>query len=120
MNNFMHIAYVAHNINKAYCDAIGDKSQKSWEEAEDWQRESAAKGVFYAINNSDVTPEDLHEKWCLDKLADGWVWGEIKDAEAKTHPCLVPYEQLPKEQRVKDHLFKAVVESLKYHNFEYT
>jgi hypothetical protein len=42
----------------------------------------------------------------------GWVYGEVKDAEKKTHPCMVPYEKLPIEQRVKDYLFKAVIDSI--------
>jgi hypothetical protein len=37
------------------------------------------------------------------------VHGEVKDAAAKTHPCLVDYADLPHEQKVKDDLFAAVV-----------
>lgn len=40
------------------------------------------------------------------------VYGEVKDGEAKTHPCLVPYEQLPPAQRLKDDLFAAIVRTL--------
>jgi hypothetical protein len=40
------------------------------------------------------------------------VYGEVKDAEKKTHPCIVPYKDLPPEQQAKDHLFKAVVSAL--------
>ena len=46
-----------------------------------------------------------------DKIADGWVYGKIKDAELKTHPCCVPYEQLPVEQRAKDYIFRAIVKT---------
>jgi hypothetical protein len=48
-----------------------------------------------------------------DKVAAGWHYGEVKDAEAKTHPCMVAYEELPFEQRVKDHVFRAIVSALK-------
>ena len=46
-----------------------------------------------------------------DKLADGWVFGFEKRPEATppTHPCLVPYDQLPREQQLKDALFQGVV-----------
>jgi len=47
-----------------------------------------------------------------DKEADGWVYGVIKDPAAKTHPCMVPFEQLPAEQRAKDLGFKAIVRAL--------
>jgi hypothetical protein len=107
--NYLLIAQVAHEVNRAYCLGIGDASQKSWEEAEQWQRDSAVKGVEYKANNLSATPEDQHEAWSQSKIADGWVYGEVKDAEKKTHPCLVPYSELPMDQRVKDYLFVAVV-----------
>jgi hypothetical protein len=46
------------------------------------------------------------------KKREGWVYGEEKNAEEKTHPCMVPYDQLPKEQQFKDALFGAVVRSV--------
>jgi hypothetical protein len=46
-----------------------------------------------------------------EKKADGWVYGEVKDPEKKEHPCLVEYEELPKDQQAKDSLFIAVVRS---------
>jgi len=42
----------------------------------------------------------------------GWKYGAVKDADKKEHPCFVPYEELPKEQQAKDHLFKATVSAL--------
>ncbi len=48
-----------------------------------------------------------------DKIKDGWTHGEVKDADAKTHPCLVPFQQLPAHQQKKDKLFKAIVNALK-------
>lgn len=37
------------------------------------------------------------------------MYGEVKDAEKKTHPCIMSYDALPPEQRTKDHLFGAAV-----------
>lgn len=107
--NTEEIAKICHEVNKAYCEGIGDYSQKSWDECEKWQRESAIKGVEFAIENPNVTPADLHTNWMCDKITEGWSYGETKDAEKKTHPCLVEYHKLPHEQKVKDHLFQAVV-----------
>jgi hypothetical protein len=39
------------------------------------------------------------------KRSEGWEHGETKDVERKTHPCLVPYDELPPEQKRKDELF---------------
>lgn len=106
------IAKICHNVNRAYCESIGDNSQPTWEEAPEWQRNSAIDGVRFHLGN-EVTPEDSHSNWCKQKIEDGWVYGEVKDPELKEHPCLVPYRQLPPEQRTKDYLFKAVVDSIK-------
>lgn len=106
------IAPTCHEVNRAICRAFGDESQRPWEDAEPWQRESAIKGVIFALNNPDAPPSAQHDAWMADKLADGWVYGPVKDAEAKTHPCLVPYDQLPPEQRAKDYAFQAVVRAI--------
>lgn len=66
----------------------------------------------YKINNLEASASDQHDAWSETKFKEGWVYGEVKDAEAKTHPCLVPYDELPVEQRAKDTLFANVVFSL--------
>ena len=107
------IAKVAHEINRAYCAALGDETQAAWEDAPEWQRQSAIAGVEMHLANPDATPEQSHESWLAQKLADGWVYGEVKDAEKKQHPCCVPYDQLPPEQKAKDYLFRAAVHQCK-------
>lgn len=104
-----YIAEVAHEVNRAYCQSIGDNSQVPWEDAPQWQKDSAVLGVELHINNPDAGPEASHESWMNQKLADGWVYGDEKRPELKQHPCLVPFAQLPKEQQAKDYLFRGVV-----------
>ncbi|XP_030626784.1 ryanodine receptor 3 [Chanos chanos] len=43
--------------------------------------------------------EHSHEKWCFDKLAQGWSMGEKVDEKAKTHPLLKPYKELSEKER---------------------
>jgi len=109
---FDDIAEVAHEVNRAYCNGLGDRSQVGWEEAEKWQQESSIHGVIYLAAHPEATPKDLHIAWCRTKRDEGWVWGKKKDADKKTHPCMLPYEELPKEQQIKDALFQAVVKTL--------
>jgi RyR domain len=104
------IARVCHEANRAWCSSQGDYSQPVWDEAENWRRESAIRGVSVAL--AGATPETQHEAWTQDKLAEGWKYGPVKDAEAKTHPCLVAYDELPKDQQAKDALFGAIVRAL--------
>jgi hypothetical protein len=107
------IALVAHEINRAYCVAIGDTSQTSWDDAPEWQKTSAVNGVNFHLENPNAGADSSHNSWMKEKVDGGWVYGEVKDAEAKTHPCIVPFESLSKEQQAKDYLFRQVVHSLK-------
>lgn len=106
------IARIAHEVNRAYCLALGDLSQLPWDEAPEWQRESAFAGVMLHLSNPDAGPEASHEAWAARKVAEGWHYGPAKDADAKTHPCLVPFAELPVEQQAKDFLFRAIVHAL--------
>ncbi|TVM31214.1 RyR domain-containing protein [Oceanidesulfovibrio marinus] len=107
-----NIARVCHEANRAWCAINGDTSQQPWEEAEGWQRDSAIKGVEFTLANPDAPDSAQHDAWMADKLAQGWTYGPVKDAGAKTHPCLVPFEELPPMQQAKNKLFKAVVLAL--------
>lgn len=107
------IAICCHEANKAWCFVNADESQKSWNEAEEWQRDSAVKGVIFRFDNPDAADSAQHDAWSKDKLDAGWVYGETKDAEKKTHPCLVPFHELPEFQQKKDKLFCAIVDALK-------
>lgn len=105
-----HIAKLAHELNRAYCMGIGDDSQVSWEDAPEWQKESIIMGVEMHLKNPDTTPAESHQGWLKEKERDGWKYGPVKDVGKKEHPCFVPYEQLPQDQRVKDYMFKACIE----------
>lgn len=110
--NIFDIARVAHEVNRAYCAALGDNSQKPWHEAPEWQRLSATKGVEYHLSHPGAGPEASHESWLAEKARTGWKYGPIKNEAAKEHPCMVPFVELPCEQQAKDYLFRAVVHAL--------
>lgn len=109
------IARICHEANRSYCHSIGDESQPTWENAPRWQKESAENGVLFHLHNPKAGPAGGHENWMKEKLATGWIHGEKKDPEAKTHPCLVPYDQLPKEQQAKDFIFIGIVHAMAKH-----
>lgn len=106
------IAKVCHEVNRAYCQALGDNSQPSWSEAPTWQIESACKGVKFHLDNSNALPSHSHDCWLEERRATGWTYGPVKDPDKKQHPCFVPYSELSKEQQAKDYIFKAVVTAL--------
>ena len=60
-------------------------------------------------NTKNSKPSDTHELWLKSKKEDGWVYGEKKDLEKKTHHCMVEFSKLPKEQQLKDFIVLEVV-----------
>jgi len=66
------------------------------------------------IDTNDVKlPEDLevlveqmsknvHEVWAETRINQGWTFGEKRNDDLKTHPCLIPYEELPEEEKEYD------------------
>jgi hypothetical protein len=106
------IAKVCHQANKAYCEALGDKSQPDWDTAPEWQKTSAIEGVKARAKHTMIAAAQMHNLWMQKKAEDGWSYGETKDPEKKTHPCMVPYKQLPVAHRIKDELFLSVAGTL--------
>jgi hypothetical protein len=102
------IAKVIHNANKAYVDAIGGRAlNPSWEEAREEQRQGLVKAVGGTIINPQ-TPEFSHEQWCLAREAEGWTKDLKYDFNRKTHPNLVPFDELTFEEQFKSHLYMGI------------
>jgi hypothetical protein len=98
--DYARIARIAHEVNREWCAFNGDDSQPAWADAPQWQRTSAIDGVAFHDANPDATDSATHDKWMAEKVAAGWVYGKKKDPDATppTHPCIVPFEKLPKNQ----------------------
>lgn len=113
--NIDQIAQVCHEANRAYCASLGDNSQLAWDDAPEWQKSSARSGVRLHLETLERGDEPLprasHEAWLKQKQAEGWVYGPTKSTSTKEHPCLVPFDELPPEQRMKDFIFVAIVKA---------
>ncbi len=82
------------------------------------------KYIPQPIDTTDVKlPEDLeslveqmsknvHEVWAKTRITQGWTFGEKRNDDLKTHPCLIPYEELPEEEKVYDR--NTSIETLKF------
>lgn len=107
------IARVVHEANRALQIEQANASisvSPSWDDLDEETRRSAVEGVQGVLNGN--TPAQSHQGWVDFKLAHGWTLGPVKDTDRKQHPLLIPYDELPPEQRIKDHLFVAIVNVL--------
>ncbi|MBQ8703071.1 MAG: Ryanodine receptor Ryr [Bacteroidales bacterium] len=46
--------------------------------------------------------ENVHEVWAQTRVEQGWTYGPERNDAQKKHPCLVPYGELPEEEKVYD------------------
>jgi DNA-binding transcriptional MerR regulator len=107
------IARVVHAAQRELQIIQGDPvPSPPWDEAPDYQAREAVAGVADVLRDPDLTAEQSHQRWADRMRADGWTYGEVKDAERKTHPTLVPFGDLPAGQQQKDRLFVAIVAAL--------
>lgn len=106
------IAEVCHETNRAYCLAIDDHSHLPWDEVSIELKASTIMGVKYLISHPDANPKEMHDKWMEHKLANGWRYGLTKDVDNKVHPALLPYNELPKNERIKDYIFLTIVRNV--------
>lgn len=107
----LKMAQVCHEMNRSFCELIGDLSQPSWGDASEWQKQSSVNGVKFYMENPKATPEDMHVNWMKEKMNTGWVHGLKKDEFAKTHPNIMPYGGLPETQKFKDALFCSTIKT---------
>jgi hypothetical protein len=104
------IAEVAHEANRAVQRINGETYvDPPWSEASEERR---ARLTAVVARGPAGTPRASHEVWFREKLADGWAYGPTRDNEAKIHPCMVPYDDLPESQRAKDALFLGILRAL--------
>jgi ryanodine receptor 2 len=54
------------------------------------------------IELSEALAENTHEVWSKNRINDGWTYGERRDDEKRQHPCLIPYDELPEEEKEYD------------------
>ena len=55
--------------------------------------------------------ENVHEVWAKGRMQEGWTYGPVRNDEKKETPCLVPYCQLPEEEKEYDR--KTALETVK-------
>lgn len=110
--DLVDIAKIVYNVNKAFCESTGDFTNVSWDDTSTETRDLAVLVIRHKMLNPRMTPEHIHNTWLVEMVRRGWRYGEMKNAEAKTHPGMCPYDMLSKDQQTKDKLVNTIIESV--------
>ena len=80
------------------------------------EREEAFRAQFLRVirrqcgPGRSTSPEELHGDWVQAYLAMGWVYGPRYDRQRRTHPDVVPYDELGQLEQDKDTVFVLLCE----------
>jgi hypothetical protein len=101
------IAYAIHVMNGVLQQIHGEEPlQPDWLRAPDAMKmrvRALVRGY-----RAGIAPSEAHTRWTQMMAADGWRYGPRKDPAAHLHPNLVPYEDLPQSQRIKDQMSQMI------------
>jgi hypothetical protein len=81
-----------------------------------WERDEAFRAQFRDViammcgPDRKSSPEELHDDWVRAYEAMGWQYGPVRDPQAKTHPDMVPFDDLEEREQAKDAVFVALCE----------
>ena len=53
-------------------------------------------------NLVELVARNVHEVWAWSRVSQGWTWGPKRDDDLKTHPSLIPYDELSEEEKQYD------------------
>ena len=106
------VAEVMHEAVRAWQKANGQTAAPTWSRAPAWMKESTCAGVSWRLANPKASNSAQHDQWMAQKKDAGWKYGRTKSGVKKTHPLMVPYNDLPEVERRKDALVAAVIEAL--------
>lgn len=93
--------------------AMADRPIKPepWEERDAAFRENMVMAVSRQCGEGKMTsPEEIHECWVRSYKEMGWIYGEERDTTKKTHPDMVPFNELGKKEQEKDWVFFMLCE----------
>jgi RyR domain len=102
------VGKLCHEVNRAYRGCISEPPGPMWEDLTLEEQLTTKRGVNFVANNIEITGKDMHDSWLEDKTNQGWRYGPVKSVIHKTHPNMVPYDQLHQTQQAKDGIFLTI------------
>ncbi len=102
------IARIVYDAQLAYRIALNETPLGLWE----IEREAVMHSVETVLANPYSSDRHLHEEWCKEKSAGGWVYNPKRNDVQKQHPCLLSFDKLSQKDRLQYSLQLAIIRTL--------
>lgn len=106
------VARIAYDANRRLNIVAGNVDYPTWDDVAPEDRLMFLEGVRGQWANPNRSAKQVHDYWMDDRIANGWKYGETRDFHLKTHPSLIPFEEISVLEQVKDTLFTNMVAAL--------
>ena len=80
-----------------------------WNDLDTHTKHMNIESVKKIYDNPNITAKDIHDEWMKNKIKDGWKYGDVKDANLKTHHLIIDFDQMNDIDKMKDQIFIDVV-----------
>lgn len=100
------------DLNASFVNAITGENNSTalpWAQMPETARMGMIAAVTACLRNPAATPQEQHDRWMAARTADGWTYGPVASRENKTHPNLVPWNELSQVEQFKDAIFCTVL-----------
>lgn len=108
----VQIAMLAHGVVAGYRKAMGLEPMPPFSDLGAAEQDELLENVDFWLANPSAPIAASHEAWLVRGIAEGWRLGETLDMQAKLSPFIRPFDTLPKDMVVMEHLFRAAVDSV--------
>lgn len=104
-----NVCKLCHDKNNALMIANGETPRGDWESLDQADKDLTYKSVKRIIDDPTITAKEIHDEWVTNKELDGWVYGPVKDVDNKTHPLMIPFDDMSDIDKEKDQSFINIV-----------
>ena len=107
-----NLAELAYETCASWSLIAGDNPGPHWEQLDETQKQGIIDGVRFVVEKPFTSIADQHDNWRAWMAGRGWTHGDTKTEPAKTHPNMVPFDELPWAQQRKANLFRHVIHAI--------
>ena len=108
----VQIAMLAHGVVAGYRKVMGMEPMPPFSDLGAAEQDELLENVDFWLANPSAPIAASHEAWLARGISEGWRLGEALDNLAKLSPFIRPFDTLPKDMVVMEHLFRAAVDSV--------